>query len=461
MASAITGDGQTIIVEHLCRLTFPNIAKMSLHYRFSPKMNRSAIFWAVSSQMIWLPLLFMDSQDRLISKHRDYDFRSIVKLPHQNLPTELRDLGKTLASGTSKYQTHFTTDKSNVGILLNNSSHYIKGSARNDFKRDSSYSQPPKTFNYSSILPSPSANTLTAKSSVVSTGPLRYSFTAPSTIRSTIPVIRQLFSRSELLGGTVTLKDLDEPAIPPLARAERARWSRSGDPLAPLPDIWREPMRRALSILTNDAPLKTDQGPSNPSLDQSIDAARIIHVPSLTVRRSTQVPLALQADGTVDILNQPDDPAVVDEIKRWSFRQKPPAPGRVSPAVVHLHAFPEETNRKIDRPKQPLTSNFGNSSSKASDFPNRSLLPISSPPTEQFKPVTTRVASPVPPSSTTAPIPSQPAASSQASDSPQAAEAKTAPATPVPEAPAPTPAEVSVQPVVNPVNTTQSAEVAP
>jgi hypothetical protein len=102
-------------------------------------------------------------------------------------------------------------------------------------------------------------------------------------------------------------------------------------------------MRRALKSLINDvgsAGVKTGDRPKENLL---IDSARFVHVPSLKIRRASEVPLALQADGTVDILNRPDDPAVIDEINRWSVRQKLPAKGKISPAVVHLH------------PMEPLT----------------------------------------------------------------------------------------------------------
>ena len=68
----------------------------------------------------------------------------------------------------------------------------------------------------------------------------------------------------------------------------------------------------------------------------------MIHVPSSRVKRFSEVPLALQSDGTVDILNSPDDPEVVEEIKTWSSKQQLPAKGRMAPAVVHLHPLPKQ-----------------------------------------------------------------------------------------------------------------------
>jgi hypothetical protein len=138
------------------------------------------------------------------------------------------------------------------------------------------------------------------------------------------------YSRAELLGGSLGLGDLRAGSMPPLALAERARWARSADPLAPLPSPWREPMRKAIGEM-----------PKNQKTDLAISGARVVHVPSTRVKRSTVVPLALQPDGSVDILTQPDNPAVVEEIRQWSARQSASGQGGVTAAVVHLEPLPE------------------------------------------------------------------------------------------------------------------------
>jgi hypothetical protein len=281
----------------------------------------------------------MDALDRVSSKGKDYNFTAIAKLPHQHMAKEVEGSGKTLASGTAQLQTHSAIAKSNTGILLNpifpQSRSHIFQSKLNSITEPSS-----EVSSYAPITHSSRFSSLAA-TSYSYTEPSRNVINTTSSSLSTQPLVRQLFTRSELLGGALTLKDLSEPSMPPLARAERAKWSRTGDPLAPLPQLWREPMRKALSALTIEPKSSVSEGITRKTGNATLDDARIIHVPSSTVRRSVEVPLALQADGTVDILNQPDDPAVVDEIKRWSVKQKPPAPGRVSPAVVHLHAFPQ------------------------------------------------------------------------------------------------------------------------
>ena len=85
-------------------------------------------------------------------------------------------------------------------------------------------------------------------------------------------------------------------------------------------------MRRALATL----PMPSGQAPQ-------LNQARHVHVPSTRVSRPTEVPLALQSDGSVDILSRPDTDAVVEEIRDWSARQTPPSEGSVAPALVHLH----------------------------------------------------------------------------------------------------------------------------
>jgi hypothetical protein len=145
-------------------------------------------------------------------------------------------------------------------------------------------------------------------------------------------LLQRHFSNSELLGGVLTIQDLGSPAMPPVARAERARWASSGDPMAPLPQTLREPMRQAIRTLPTPTPTKTAK----------LQQGRVIYVPSTRVSKPTQVPLAVQADGTVDVLSQPDDPAVIEDIKEWSRRQPTQAAGSVTPTVVNLHPIPAE-----------------------------------------------------------------------------------------------------------------------
>jgi hypothetical protein len=111
----------------------------------------------------------------------------------------------------------------------------------------------------------------------------------------------------------------------PLARAEQARLAQTGDPLAAVPARWREPMRRELR----------DLGAAR------LSQARVVHVPSETIRHTVVLPLAVQYDGSIDALVA-KDPAVSNrDLSDWASRQTTPAQGSVQPVVLHLHPLPK------------------------------------------------------------------------------------------------------------------------
>ncbi len=314
-------------------------------------VNRTAIFWALLSQSIWLPVLISDYQDQWSAKRSDNN--SFLNLQQRQQSADnlaFRPSNTTLLPHSSSLRSQAQSVRQDTGVVLN--SVFVE--------QESSRTRTPRIFTATNSLNStyaaprlanPFSSDVTAASKAVSESPGLIN--SGKQLLASGNLIQSLYSRSELLGGTITLKDLAEPSMPPIARAERAQWSRSGDPLAPLPQIWREPMRRALNSLTND--LGSGRSETSDRLKDHllIDSARFVHVPSAKVRRASEVPLALQADGTVDILNQPDDPAVIDEINRWSVRQKLPAKGKISPAVVHLHPMEPLTigRSEPDRPK--------------------------------------------------------------------------------------------------------------
>ena len=150
------------------------------------------------------------------------------------------------------------------------------------------------------------------------------------------PVLRQ-FSGSELLGGTLTLRQSNQEAMSPLARAEQARLAQTADPLAPVPARWREPMRRELHQL-GAARLST---------------ARVVHVPSERITHTVVLPLAMQHDGSIDALVA-KDPAVSDrDLSDWASRQATPAQGSVQPVVLHLHPLPKSAVTAKATPPAP------------------------------------------------------------------------------------------------------------
>jgi hypothetical protein len=304
-------------------------------------VNRTAIFWALLSQSIWLPVLISGFQDeRSGMNSRDNSFLSFQNQQKYAGTLAFKPASTAISTNGGRLQTQARTDRQHTGIVLNS----VFDDQRSSLPQTSRVLTLTRTLNSTYAATKPTLSY--ASGAPVETKPKPevselVSSADPRSSSSTL--IQRLYSRSELLGGVLTLRDLTEPLMPPIARAERAQWSRSGDPLAPLPQIWREPMRRALNSLINDVGSAGVKTADRPKENLLIDSARFVHVPSAKIRRASEVPLALQADGTVDILNQPDDPAVIDEINRWSVRQTLPAKGKISPAVVHLH------------PMEPLT----------------------------------------------------------------------------------------------------------
>ena len=342
------------------------------------QVNRAAIFWALLSQSIWLPVLISGFQDeRSGVNSRDNSFLSLQI--HQKSAENLafKPAATTISTNGRLFQAETRTDRQHTGIVLNSVFVDQRSSSPPTSRVFTLTRTPNSTYAASKPThPYSSDTTIETKSKSEVTGRINSGEQRmyPSTL------IQRLYSRSELLGGVLTLRDLVEPLMPPIARAERAQWSRSGDPLAPLPQIWREPMRRALNSLVNDGGSTEAKTADRPKGNLLIDSARFVHVPSAKIRRASEVPLALQADGTVDILNQPDDPAVIDEINRWSVRQKLPAKGKISPAVVHLH------------PMEPLTigrSNNDKPDSQVNSQMRTTEAAVPPPPAPEPKAITT------------------------------------------------------------------------
>ncbi len=305
-----------------------------------PTISPKAIAWALLSQSIWLPLLAIDAHDRWQAHVKDMAIpqaadpngadgavASLPDKPSQKAenaasPSPLEDLGVT------------------TGHVLSSASEKIGSLLDAPLSRSLDLSGP---SNSSRARPDPGRRpavalraTSPARTAKAPAAPANFTIEGPSLgttgLGSARPLVQRNFSNSELLGGVLTIQDLGAPAMPPVARAERARWASSGDPMAPLPQSLREPMRQAIRTLPAPTPTKTAK----------LQQGRVIYVPSTRVSKPTQVPLAVQADGTVDVLSQPDDPAVIEDIKEWSSRQPAQAPGTVTPTVVNLQPIPAE-----------------------------------------------------------------------------------------------------------------------
>ena len=305
-----------------------------------PTISPKAIAWALLSQSIWLPLLAIDAHDRWQANVKDMAIpqpadpkgsdAAIASLPEEAparptetaSPSPLDDLGVTtghvLSSASEK-----------IGSLLDaplSRSIDLSGPSNSSRARPDPGRRPAVALR--STSPAQAAKPPSATATFRMEGPSL----GTTGLGSARTLLQRDFSNSELLGGVLTIQDLGSPAMPPVARAERARWASSGDPMAPLPQTLREPMRQAIRTLPTPTPTKTAK----------LQQGRVIYVPSSRVSKPTQVPLAVQADGTVDVLSQPDDPAVIEDIKEWSSRQPTQAPGSVTPTVVNLHQIPAE-----------------------------------------------------------------------------------------------------------------------
>lgn len=305
------------------------------------KANRSAIAWALISQSIWVPVFIIDTQDQLASNTNDYDFTSTAKLPFQDLASINR------ASSVTSISNHPVpllsagdNSRYSSGIVLN----AAEPGATQIFSMKSASSARPIAF--ATVAAPPSLHSLEISPLIHSNSTQHHNVASLVSTKGqrSSNFLSQLYSRADLLGGTLTLEDLNEAEMPPMARAERAKMIRSGDPLAPIPQIWRESMRKALQSLTSVSNSGRGTYRQPPSAELKIDTAVIVHVPSKKLKRATNVPLALQSDGSVDILNKPDDPAVVEEIKTWSASQQLPSKGSMTPAVVHLHPISTEAD---------------------------------------------------------------------------------------------------------------------
>ena len=298
----------------------------------------SAVAWALLTQSLWLPLVGIDIHDRWQAESR----RSRpLALPQAELAASLPPSPLLNPSDLAPLSSDARSKVSARGFLLGASSPAAHAQVGHILDSDDESVQ----ADQNEMTRRPFKVAL--QSFTTTSGGSRSSASGHLASASGYDLLQRSFTPAELLGGSLTLQDLQAEPIPAVALSERARLARSSDPLAPLPQAWREPMRRALNAINIPTPL---QPPAQ------LEAARVVHVPSMKVSRAIAVPLALQSDGSVDLLSKPEDPAVLEAIRGWSGRQDPPALGRVAPAIVHVEPLKE---------LPPLRSSTGNSESAA------------------------------------------------------------------------------------------------
>lgn len=292
-----------------------------------------AIAYALLSQTIWLPLVAIDLHDRWQAR-RDSQLETLAQAAAPaaaGLPG-LAPLPDSPAIGAAPAR----PGSASSGLLLGASNGGVGAGAAAPGEE-------------------PVARSLDVARATPAGGAAAMPF-KPFQLRpsSDLELLRGGFRPSELLGGPLGLADLQAPVMPGLAQAERARWASSGDPLAPLPSPWREPMRAAIRQLPGSGGgtggSSSGGGVAGGGSPSRVAMARVVHVPSSRVRAAAEVPVALQSDGSVDILSQPGEAGVVEEIRDWSSQQQAPPPGQVAPAVVHLHPMPEAAPLRAETP---------------------------------------------------------------------------------------------------------------
>jgi hypothetical protein len=297
------------------------------------------VAWALLSQSIWLPLLAIDLHDRWhIGQQSMLPPVANSPSPIPSGPGPIAGLNELspLPGMAAQAGSSGRDGLASTGLLLGAGSQAFSGAA----ETNRSAVEPPA---YGSIA-LPAAVSGASLFAAGSPRPsLALAMTSVSKPVDALAGLRQSYTQAELLGGPITLADLNRKApIPPLALAEQGRHALSADPFASLPEGWREPMRRALQAL-----------PAPDGSTPRVVNARHVHIPSRRIASATEVPLALQSDGSIDILSRPKEPAVIEEIRDWSAGQRPPSAGSVSPAVVHLHPVSEEI------PLQPSAADLG------------------------------------------------------------------------------------------------------
>ncbi len=372
-------------------------------------VNTRAVAWALLSQSLWLPLVAIDFHDRWQAEARR---SSPLALPQAELAASLPAPPLQNPSSSDDFALAGRSKTPDSGVLLGASSpaaHAQVGQLLDGSEKAISVGQATTTrraFKFALQAPSPSL-LVGSRSSAV--GPLASA--------SGYDLLQRSFTPAELLGGPLTLHDLQAAPIPAVALSERARLARSSDPLAPLPQAWREPMRRALNAINIPSTLRPPV---------QLEAARVVHVPSMKVSRAVAVPLALQSDGSVDLLSKPEDPAVLEAIRGWSGRQDLPASGRLAPAIVHVEPLKELPPLRSTAVKaQPVVNASG------------SVAPAS--------PAAAALAAPQP---AVAPAPKSSAPAPSAAVSPVSEIRR--------ETPAPKPAEAAAAPIVAPQSTVPS-----
>jgi len=300
----------------------------------------SPIAWALLSQIIWLPLLGIDLHDRWQARVR-------VEQEIAAASARLRAPAAVVAgagSSDASRETARTASVPTARLLLGTTVDGLESASQSLRSASQGLSARLSGQPISAARSRQREMLLAPQTSRLSVAPLRFEPLRFEPLQPPAGLLTARFTNAELLGGPLSLADLRRPSAPALALAERARWARSDDPLAPLPGVWREPIRRAILSL-----------PGPQGAPATIREARVLHVPSSRVQKPTTVPLAIQADGSVDILGSGDQPGVVEEVRHWSRNQASRNASGVSATLLHLEPLPT-VGPAVLSPERPASS---------------------------------------------------------------------------------------------------------
>lgn len=288
-----------------------------------------AIGWALLSQSIWLPLLVIDAHERWQSGVRE-------------LKPEVASLEAASGSNAPLSASATPGSRAAVGPLL----------ASGDRGRDplldlsvdrsldvSAGSHPTPSGSIKPATTPPSAKLPIQGQTTPSRKPSAFLSLASSGQSGRSEQAQASISRSPASAPSRRSADRAITEAPQLAMATRLSAAAADDPLAALPSPWREPMRRALQQL-----------PAAKQGRPSLNAARVIYVPSSRISAPATVPLAIQPDGSLDIFSSTADPVVIEELRNWSNHQPQADKGGIRPVVVHLTPLPSATTAMLAAP---------------------------------------------------------------------------------------------------------------
>jgi hypothetical protein len=141
---------------------------------------------------------------------------------------------------------------------------------------------------------------------------------------------------SILLGGPLGLESLQEKAMVPAARTERALRIINADRLSAVPSHWRAAMQTLVKGSHHVLP------------------AEIVRLPSPRITAAEEYPMVVKSDGIAETIVTPS-PDSKQDLERWAERQAPVPAGSLRPVMVILE--PIKTEIQINTLEQDKNRN--------------------------------------------------------------------------------------------------------